>query len=231
MATAISHDFTPGSVGSPRTAPSAGKVRWSGVITAIQPRAWVWRYKGNYRTHHETGFNLWVAGEDGKVVVAISALQQQKLGFRHGDTAAGTAWPVQGGKREIADLYRAGNLKVLNKPDRNADRGGPPFIDLVPAIDIYKQRGCRMLNPTLWRTVCMSCMWANKSRIEIEVVFGKSKRYRSETFCYGPKSCPKYAMGEPRDVPYRDSWNDFIEHTEDNGDLDSCLTDGRGEDD
>ena len=220
----ITHDFTSGGTNEP---PAAGKIRWAGVITAIQPRAWVWRYKHNYRTHHVTGFNLWVKGEDGKVAVAISGLQQQKLGFRLGDTAAGTAWPVQGGKREIADLYRAGNLKVLDRPDRNAERQGPPFIDIMPSTDIYKVRGCRMLDATLWRTACMSCMWANKARVEIDVVFGKSKRYRSETFCYGPKSCPTYAMGEPRDVPFRDSWNPEIEHTEDDGCMDGILTDHR----
>ena len=227
MAESISHDVAATGL----VASKAGKVRWSGVITAIQPRAWVWRYKFNYRTHHVTGFNLWVKGTDGKVAVAISGLQQQKLRFRLGDTAAGTAWPVQGKKREIADLYRAGDLQVIDRPNRNADRSGPPFIDIVPDVEIYKSRGCRMLDATLWRTSCMTCMWANKSRVEIEVCFGKSKRYRSETFCYGPKSCPTYAMGEPRDVPYRDSWNPEIEHTEDDGGLDSTLTGHRGEDD
>lgn len=226
MATVISHDFSPAGTDRPRAAPAADKVRWSGVVTAIQPRAWVWRYKTDNRTHNLTGFNLWVNGKDGKVVVAISALQRQKLGFRLGDTASGTAWPVQGKKREIADLYRAGDLKVLNRPDRNADQGGPPFVDMIPDIEIYRQRGCRLLDATLWRTACMSCLWANKSRVEIEYDFGKSKRYRSETFCYGPKSCPKYAMGEPREVPYRDCWPSL-----DDGCLDSCLTGSRGEDD
>jgi hypothetical protein len=213
----------------PAPAPAkAGKLRWSGVIKAIQPRGWVWRYKSIYRTPHLKGFNLWVVGAAGKVVVAITALQQQKLGFQYGDTVSGTAWPVQDRKREVADLYRAGDLKVLDRPVRNSTQVGPPFIDIMPGLDIYKQRGCRMLDPTLWRT---TCMWANKSRVEIEVVFGKAKRYRSETFCYGPKSCPNYAMGKPRDVPYRESWKNFIEHVEDCGELDSILTDHRGEDD
>jgi hypothetical protein len=219
MAKMISH---------PHAAPSAGKIRWSGVITAIQPRAWVWRYKTDNRTHNHTGFNLWIAGDAGKVVVAISALQQQKLEFRHGDTASGTAWPVQGKKREIADLYRAGDLKLLDRPDRSADRGGPPFIDILPNLEMYETRGCRMLDEKRWRTVCLTCMWANKSRVEIEFDFNrpKAKRYRSETFCYGPKSCPQYAMGEPREVPYKDTWPSL-----DDGCLDSCITGGRGEDD
>ena len=85
-----------------------------------------------------------------------------------------------------------------------------------------------MLDATVWRTKCLSCLWANKSRVEIEFDFNrpKAKRYRSETFCYGPKSCPRYAMGAPREVPYQDSWPSL-----DDGGLDRCLTGGRGEDD
>jgi hypothetical protein len=226
MARVISHDITPDA--AHRAASSTGKVGWSGIITAIQPRAWVWRYKTDNRTHHLTGFNLWITGKNGTVVVAISGLQQQKLQFRHGDTASGTAWHVQGKKREIADLYRAGNLKVCDRPDRTADRGGPPFIDLIPDLDIYQQRGCRMLDGKRWRTTCLTCMWANKARVEIEFDFNrpKAKRYRSETFCYGPKSCPLYAMVEPREVPYKDKWPSL-----DTGFLDSSITSGRGEDD
>ena len=31
----------------------------------------------------------------------------------------------------------------------------------------------------------------------------KEKQYRRETFCYGPKSCPKYLAGPVREVPGR----------------------------
>jgi hypothetical protein len=31
----------------------------------------------------------------------------------------------------------------------------------------------------------------------------KEKEYRKETFCYGPKSCPKYQPGRVRKVPGR----------------------------
>ena len=62
-----------------------------------------------------------------------------------------------------------------------------------------------MLDAKLWRKQCFTCMWANKSAIEIEYKFGKVKRYRKETFCYGPRSCPLYDMGPPREVPYFDS--------------------------
>ena len=69
-------------------------------------------------------------------------------------------------------------------------------------------------------------MWANKSAVEIEYNFGKSKRYRSETFCYGPKSCPLYAMGEPRAVPYYGHSYPSM----DDGGLDDSITGHRGQD-
>ena len=57
-----------------------------------------------------------------------------------------------------------------------------------------------MLDAKLWRKQCFACMWANKSAVEIEYKFGKVKRYRKETFCYGPRSCPLYDTGPPRQV-------------------------------
>ena len=87
-----------------------------------------------------------------------------------------------------------------------------------------------MLDAKRWRFKCQTCMWANKSRVEIEYVFGKSKRYRSETFCYGPKSCRLYAMGDPREVPYRETWKTEGGIEVDDGNLDDCLTSERGED-
>lgn len=54
----------------------------------------------------------------------------------------------------------------------------------------------------------------------------KSKRYLSETSCYGPKSCWQYALGELREVPYKDTWLSL-----DDKRLDSCLTGGRGKED
>lgn len=229
MARIIRHDFSVDPLPAKATPPPRAKQRWEGTITAIQPRAWVWRYKSCNRNHTHTGYNLWIAGPQGKVVVAISPRQQASLAFRIGDEVRGTGWPVQGNKREIADLYRVGDLHVLTRATLKAE-SGPPFTGPVLPPEVYKQRGCRMLDATAWRTTCMTCRFACKARVEIEFVFGKSKRYRSETFCYGPKSCPLYQMGEPREVPYREAWRSEAESSLDDGSLDSCLTSGRDED-
>ncbi len=206
------------------------KIIWNGVIRAVQPRAWVWRYKLDNRTHHLTGFNLWLGGEvDGaaqKFSIAISGIQQGKLGFQVGDTARGTAWPVQGKKREVVDYYRAGSLRLLLRTERHRD--GPPFTGSTPAMEDLTRRGCRMLDAKLWRAKCFTCIWANRSRVEIEYDFDRpsSKRYRDETFCYGPRSCPVYEMGPPRQVPYKDSFP-----SDDTGWMDDICISERGDED
>ena len=66
-----------------------------------------------------------------------------------GGAGVGDTGPVQGRRREIADLYWASDPKVLDRQDRHADQGGSPFVDLIPDIGIYRQRGSRMLDPIL----------------------------------------------------------------------------------
>ena len=83
-----------------------------------------------------------------------------------------------------------------------------------------------MLDAKLYRKTCFTCMWANKSAVEIEYDFGRTKRYRKETFCYGPKSCGLYDMGEPRPVQYVDDDVPYM----DEGWLDEICVEGRGED-
>jgi hypothetical protein len=215
---------------SPSSKQAISRIRWQGQIESVQCRAWVWRYIMHNRTHHHFGFNLFVNGEAGgkeeRFVVAISDTQHAKLGFRIGDVFKGTAWPCIKAKHDIADYYRAGGFKVLSRAEEPTDSADPPFTGLLPSIDVFERRGARMLNAKLWRKQCFTCMWANKSAIEIEYKFGKVKRYRKETFCYGPRSCPSYAMGPPRQVPYFDSFPSL-----DEGWMDELCTEQRGDED
>jgi len=185
---------------------STTRIRWQGAIQAVQCRAWVWRYRTDNRTHHHLGFNLWVDGEvdgqSGKFIVAISDTQQGKLQFRIGDVAKGTAWPCVKARHDIADFYRAGGMRILSRRDTPTEQEAPPFVGTPPPLAVFESRGARMLDAKRWRKACMTCMWANKSAVEIEYNFGKSKRYRKETFCYGPRASQLYEMGRPRPVPY-----------------------------
>jgi hypothetical protein len=179
---------------------ASARIRWQGQIESVQCRAWIWRYKMDNRTHHHLGFNLWVKGEvDGqedRFIVAVSDTQHTKMQFRIGDVVKGTAWPCIKAKHDIADYYRAGRFKVLSRADIRPDHIGPPFTGLLPPIDTFRKR------------------------------VGKVKRYRKETFCYGPKSCPLYDMGPPRPVQYFDEGSSM-----DEGWMDDLCTELRGEDD
>ena len=209
---------------------SCSRIEWEGQIESVQCRAWVWRYKTDNRTHHNLGFNLFVKGEadgrKGRFIVAVSDTQHAKQQFRIGDVFKGTAWPCSKARHDIADYHRAGGFKALSRADEQDDPSGPPFTDLLPRIEVFERRGARMLDAKLWRKPCFACMWANKSAVEIEYKFDKVKRYRKETFCYGPRSCPFYDMGPPREVQYFDSFPSI-----DDGWLDDLCTEQRGDED
>ena len=216
-----------------KTKPSqqpSSRICWQGQIESVQCRAWVWRYMLHNRTHHNLGFNLFVKGEvdgrEGCFIVAVSDSQHRKLQFRIGDVFKGTAWPCIKAKHDIADYYRVGGFTALTRADRQTYSDGPPFTGQLPSTEEYQRRGPRMLNAKLWRKQCFTCMWANKAAVEIEYKFGKVKRYRKETFCYGPRSCPSYDMGPPRQVPYFNSFPSL-----DEGWMDDLCTELRGDED
>ena len=61
------------------------------------------------------------------------------------------------------------------------------------------------------------------ANVEIQWDFDKNiKKYRFESFCYGPKSCRFYKMGKPHAVPYKGRGSVF-----DEGWLDEIITEGR----
>ncbi len=207
------------------------KVSWCGTVVSIQPRTRVWRYITHNRTHYHLGYNLFVeerwAQDSNAFTVAVSEKQQTKGAFRIGDTLQGTAWTPKFPNREFADYYRAGSLKALARAEQGVVVDPPPFTMAPPLLSVYEERGARILSRSRWKDKCFRCIWANMANVEIQWDFDRDiKRYRFETFCYGPKSCKYYAMGRTPMVPYKDRGS-----FPDDGSLDEILTEGRGEDD
>jgi len=98
---------------------------------------------------------------------------------------------------------------------------------MSPKLQIYEERGARLLSKNLWKTKCFKYIWANMENVEIQWDFDKNiKKYRFENFCYGPKACKFYKMGRPRSVPYKNR-----DSAIDDGYLDELCTEGRDEDD
>ncbi len=209
----------------------SSKVNWQGKIISIQPRTRVWRYLTDNLTHYHLGYNFFIEGHSSdakkQFTVAISEKQQIKGLFRIGDMIKGTAWTKKYEEREFADYYRAGSLKLLDRANENFEVKSPPWVLMPPSIQTYEERGARMLSKSLWKTKCFKCIWANMANVEIQWDFDKDiKKYRFETFCYGPKSCKYYKMGRPRAVPYKNR-----DSALDGGYLDELCIEGRDDND
>jgi len=206
------------------------KIEWHGIIKSIQPRTTVWRYVLDNRTHSHIGYNLFLDGvADGTEApfsVAISEKQQKKLDFGIGDEVQGTAWTKLYEETDYADYYRAGGFKILERTEQLGLTRSPPFLIPPPDMATYEWRGARMLSKACWKGKCFQCAWANMAAVEIEYNWGVSKKYRFESFCYGPKSCKLYRMGRPRAVPYKNRGTFY-----DEGWLDDICTENRDLDD
>jgi hypothetical protein len=204
------------------------KIQWQGTIISVQPRTNVWRYRTDNRTHYYKGYNIFLEGEingsPGRFAVAISEVQQQTLVFRIGDQAKGTAWTKKNSESDYADFYRAGGL-IITKKAELIPPDPPPYLIEPPDLDTYKQRGPRMLSATSYDGKCFQCAFANMAAVEIEYNWGKTKKHRFESFCYGPFSCKLYKRGRPRGVPYKGDGTSY-----DTGFLDEVLTENRDED-
>ena len=202
------------------------KIKWSGEIKSIQPRTRVWRYITHNRTHYHLGYNIFVTSKSGDGItefsVAISEKQYQKVEFVIGDKVQGTAWTKMHPKREFADYYRAGSFKIIEK-NTNPIEIICTWIGRPPKMEVYERRGARMLSKSSWKGKCFTCYWATMSNVEVQWDFDKDiKRYRFESFCYGPKSCQNYKMGKARSVPYKNR-----DSALDDGWLDDICTEGR----
>ena len=157
--------------------------------------------------------------------VAISEKQLMSLRFRIGDRVKGTAWTPQYPEKEFADLYRAGSMKTLENSTLPAPPQAPPWMCFPKPLEVYEERGARLLSKSMWQTKCFPCVWANMANVEIQWDFDRDiKRYRFETFCYGPKTCKYYKMGRARSVPYKNRYTAL-----DDGCLDDLCTDRRNE--
>ena len=189
------------------------KVTWMGVIVSVQPRIRLTR-SFDERWHTYLGYMLIIDGEvDGderRFSVGIGKAAQQKHQFRVGQSVSGNAMPVADARLEPVDFYRASKLKVLTAAPTEDD--APPWHTPAPELDVYRERGHRRLSVRTYETACLSCVWG--CRMAVEMIIDQwnpgQKRYRAETFCYGPMSCSIYKAGPTRKVPGRKgmSWEE-----------------------
>jgi hypothetical protein len=183
------------------------KTSFSGLIISIQPRIRLTR-SFDQRSHTYLGYVLLVRGSGGSaerdVLVAIGAATQGEHRLHAGDSVSGLALAVSERQNEIAQLYKVSGLEVLER-GAFAAVSGPPWQDVPPPLPIYRERGHRRLDANTYERKCTACMWGCRMPVEMIVDQWKPevRRYREETFCYGPLSCSVYRAGPRRSVPGR----------------------------
>jgi hypothetical protein len=208
----------------------AEKVAWSGRILAVQPRIRLLR-SFDQRHHVYQGYVLNIEGtcgdQTGEFLIAVGKEAHEKLRFCAGMQLRGFAVPVGDPRLETAGFYRTSGLKVEREAEGELSPA-PPFHGVPPDLETYRSRGHRRLDARTYESKCPTCFWG--CRMPVEMIIDQwnpsQKRYRFETFCYGPKSCSLYHAGAPRKVPGRKG----MSYTEEDW-IDEDATSHRGPDD
>jgi hypothetical protein len=124
--------------------------------------------------------------------------------FRAGNTVSGEALPVADPRLETVEFYKVSNVKVT-VGEIQEETPPPPWRGVPPPLSVYRERGHRRLAARTYKEKCTTCLWGCHMAVEmiIDQWNPSERRYRTETFCYGPRSCPLYRSGPARKVPGR----------------------------
>jgi len=180
------------------------KIPWTGILVSIQPRIRLTR-SFDQRSHSYLGYCLVLDGlidnEQREFSVAIGKAVHQKHQFRVGDEISGLSVRVPDARLEATEFYKVSKLQLIKRSEEVIGTS-PPFQDVPPELQVYRKRGHRRLAMRTYENQCRSCMWGCLMPVEIIVDHWNPgrKKYRFETFCYGPKSCWKYRAGAKRNV-------------------------------
>jgi hypothetical protein len=182
------------------------KIPWQGVLISVQPRIRLNR-SFDQRSHTYLGYALRVRGSIGEArefLVGVGEGAHAKHRFRVGDTVSGVALPVVDPRLETVEFYKVSDLRV-SVPEIEEETQPPPWCGIPPPLSIYRERGHRRLSARAYEGKCANCMWGCLMAVEmiIDQWSPDRRRYRTETFCYGPLSCPLYKSGPARKVPGR----------------------------
>lgn len=184
-----------------------GKLSWLGKLISVQPRIRLTR-SFDERSHTYLGYALRFQGtigeENREFSVGVGKGAHAKHQFQAGDIVSGMSEPVTDTRIEPVEFYKTSGLKVLERAEQQVAKS-PPWLGVPLELEAYRARGHRRLDARTYEAKCQSCIWGCKMAVEmiIDQWNPSVRRYRSETFCYGPKSCPVYKAGPTRKVPGR----------------------------
>lgn len=212
------------------------KLTFTGTILSIQPRIRLARSFDEV-SHTYLGYAIKLEGElDGQhdnirfnktiFSIGIGKAAHVKHKFKVNDVISGEFLPVPDPDLEPVDYYKVSKLKVISQGDQ--DSTSTPWELVPPELEVYRERGHRRLAARTYDSKCSSCMWGCRMPVEIIVDNWNPRgrrKYRFETFCYGPLSCKFYKAGPNRKVEGR---NGMVYVEEDW--VDEMAVEHRGED-
>jgi len=190
------------------------KLTWSGIVLAVQPRIRLMR-SFDQRDHSYLGYSLRVEGSiDGfasTFIVGVGKALQAKHLIQAGDAVEGMCLPVEDPEMETAGYYKVSKFTVISRSELQSPTP-PPWLGVPPSLEVYRARGHRRLATQTYEASCTLCIWGCQMAVQmiIDQWNPSQRKYRQETFCYGPKSCKLYRSGPPRTVPGRKgmSWTE-----------------------
>jgi len=206
------------------------KVAWAGRIVAVQPRIRLMR-SFDQRHHGYQGYVLRIDGtcgdHTGEFLIAVGKGAHEKHRFCVGLYLSGFSVSVGDPRLETAGFYKTSGIKIEQEAEGHSS-ATLPFQGVPPDLETYRSRGHRRLDARTYESKCTTCIWGCRMAVEMIVDHWNpsQKRYRFETFCYGPISCPLYRAGATRKVPGRKG----MSYTEEDW-VDEDATSHRGPDD
>lgn len=204
------------------------KLIFNGTIISIQPRIRLTR-SFDESSHTYLGYAITLKGEldNARVTfsVGIGKAAHSKHQFKVNDIISGECVPVPDPDTDPVEYYKVSKLKVISQGAIINDSS--PWELVPPALEVYRERGHRRLAARTYEVFCSSCMWG--CRMPVEIIIDNwnpsKKKYRFETFCYGPLNCKLYKAGPNRRVEGR---NGMVYVEEDW--VDQMAVEHRGED-
>ena len=184
----------------------AEKMHWTGRVISAQPRIRLIR-SFDERGHEYLGYCLIVDGEVGDRVgefsIGVGQAAYAKHEFQVGDEVCGQSLPVADERLQPVEFYKSSRLRVMEHSSQR-EMEPPPWHGVLPDLKMYRWRGHRRLSARTYQTRCRTCIWGCRMPVTMIIdPWNPQYRYRFETFCYGPKSCPGYKPGPKRKVPGR----------------------------
>ncbi len=192
------------------------KLTFKGTIISIQPRIRLTR-SFDEASHTYLGFAIKLEGEidhpntvepnsfDKTIfTVGIGKAAHAKHQFKVNDVISGECVPVPDPDLEPVECYKVSKLKIIS--EGTIISSSAPWKLVPPELQVYRERGHRRLAARTYESKCSSCIWG--ARMPVEIIIDNwnprgRRKYRFETFCYGPLDCELYKAGPNRKVEGR----------------------------